>query len=127
MARIGYLMLRNGQWEGKQITSKKWVQTITTSVTSVKEMSAFKLPYYKDGTYLRYFGYGYLWWVWDSPGSKGVYKGAYTAQGNFGQFITVLPALDLVIAHKTKAAYERYTSNYLTILTKVIAANNLKL
>ena len=124
MARIGYLMLRNGQWNGKQITPKNWVHTITTPFTSFKEITEFKAPYYKDGCYMRYFGYGYLWWVWDSPNNKGVYEGAYSAQGNFGQYITVLPALDLVIAHKTKAAYERYTSNYLTILTKLIAANN---
>lgn len=124
MARIGYLMLRNGLWKGKQITPKNWVHTITTPFTSFKEITEFKAPYYKDGAYMRYFGYGYLWWVWDSPTNKGVYNGAYTAQGNFGQYITVLPALDLVIAHKTKAAYERYTSNYLTILTKLIDANN---
>ena len=124
MARIGYLMLRNGRWKDKQITSENWVTTITTSFTSAKEMKEFKSPYYKDGAYMRYFGYGYLWWVWDTPDNKGAYEGAYTAQGNFGQYITVLPALDLVIAHKTKAAYERYTSNYLTILTKLIAANN---
>ncbi len=127
MARIGYLMLRNGQWKGKQITPKNWVHTVTTPFTSFKEITAFKAPYYKDGAYMRYFGYGYLWWVWDSPNNKGVYEGAYTAQGNFGQYITVLPALDLVIAHKTKAVYERYTSNYLTILTKLIAANNSEL
>lgn len=124
MARIGYLMLRNGQWQGKQIISKNWVHTITTPLTSTKEMQEFKEPYYKDGCYMRHFGYGYLWWAWDSPNNKGVYDGAYTAQGNFGQYITVLPALDLVIEHKTKSAYERYTSNYLTILAKLIAANN---
>ncbi|MBK6825859.1 MAG: serine hydrolase [Chitinophagaceae bacterium] len=127
MARIGYLMLRNGRWKDKQITTENWVNTITTSFTSTKEMKAFKSPYYKDGAYMRYFGYGYLWWVWDAPDSKGAYEGAYTAQGNFGQYITVLPALDVVIAHKTKAAYDRYTSNYLTILTKLIAANNSEL
>lgn len=58
-------------------------------------MKEFKGPYYKDGCYMRYFAYGYLWWVWDSANNKGVYEGAYTAQGNFGQYITVLPALDL--------------------------------
>ena len=30
-------------------------------------------------------------------------KGGYTASGAFGQFITVLPKLDLVVAHKTQA------------------------
>ena len=47
------------------------------------------------------FGYGYMWWVWDGSTAVGAYRGAYTARGAFGQFITVLPELDLVIAHKT--------------------------
>ena len=52
---------------------------------------------YKEGTH----GYGYMWWVWNGPRAVGPYKGAYTASGAYGQFITVLPALDMVIAHKT--------------------------
>lgn len=123
MARIGYLMLRNGQWENRQIVSANWVHTTTAPFTSFEEANKYKKAYYLNGTYLRYFGYGYLWWTWDSPNNKGVFKGAYTAQGNFGQYITILPALDLVVAHKTKSEYERYTSNYLTILSKLIAAN----
>ena len=47
------------------------------------------------------FGYGYslvdLGWL----ANAGVYRGAYTGCGAVGQFITVLPALDMVIAHKT--------------------------
>jgi len=42
-----------------------------------------------------------MWWVWDGPSAVGPYKGAYTAAGFAGQYITVLPALDMVIAHKT--------------------------
>ena len=42
-----------------------------------------------------------MWWVWDGPNSPGPFEGAYTARGAGGQFITVLPQLDLVIAHKT--------------------------
>jgi CubicO group peptidase (beta-lactamase class C family) len=53
-----------------------------------------------------------------------VYEGAYSATGAFGQFITVLPKLDLVIAHKTKYDYERQvpTDLYLKILDKLVAA-----
>ncbi|HEY9518498.1 MAG TPA: hypothetical protein VIQ98_04535, partial [Gemmatimonadales bacterium] len=47
------------------------------------------------------FGYGYLWWVWDGPHAEGVYRGAYAAHGAIGQHIVVIPALDLVVAHKT--------------------------
>jgi len=39
--------------------------------------------------------------VWDAPNSSGPFAGACTAIGAGGQFITVLPALDMVVAHKT--------------------------
>jgi CubicO group peptidase (beta-lactamase class C family) len=48
------------------------------------------------------FGYGLLWWIWDGPAAEGAYKGAYSGMGAVGQFLTVLPALDLVVAHKTR-------------------------
>ena len=46
-------------------------------------------------------GYGYMWWVWDGPAAAGPYRNAYTAMGAYGQFITILPTLDMVLAHKT--------------------------
>ena len=48
------------------------------------------------------FGYGLLWWIWDGAANTGPYRGAYTGIGAVGQFITVLPALDMVVAHKTR-------------------------
>ncbi|MBI4420262.1 MAG: hypothetical protein HY560_05505 [Gemmatimonadetes bacterium] len=48
------------------------------------------------------FGYGYLWWVWDGPHATDAYRGAYTGLGAIGQHITVMPALDLVVAHQTR-------------------------
>ena len=45
-----------------------------------------------------------LWWVWDAPDVPGTltgpYQGAYSAMGANGQFITVVPAMNLVVAHK---------------------------
>jgi hypothetical protein len=40
--------------------------------------------------------------VWDGPQAKGAFEGAYDAQGAYGQYIIVMPKLDLVIAHKTR-------------------------
>ena len=118
MAKIGYLMLNNGSWNGKQIIPTEWVKTTTTIVTSNAEAKKNKLQYYD-------FGYGYLWWIWDIPHNKGYYEGAYTASGAFGQFITVIPKLDLVIAHKTKTKEnDKQTSmdTYLKIVDKIIQA-----
>lgn len=73
MAKIGYLALRGGQWAGDQIVSPSWVEA------STREHIAATL---EDG-------YGYQWWVDDS--------GMYMALGYGGQFIFVIPEMDLVV------------------------------
>ena len=103
MARIGYLMLREGRWNGRQVISRDWVERISSVVTPLEEMNP---PQRRQG----YLGYGYMWWVWDGPRATGAFEGAYTARGAVGQWITVLPAVDLVVAHKTHNVYSRTTS-----------------
>lgn len=103
MARIGHLMLNEGNWDGRQIISREWSQRIVSVVTPLEEMNPVGR---RDG----YFGYGYMWWVFDGPSAVGPFQGAYTGRGAVGQWITVLPAIDLVIAHKTNSVYERTTS-----------------
>jgi len=103
MARVGYLMLREGSWNGRQVLSRDWVRRITGVVTPLEEMNP---PRRREG----YFGYGYMWWVWDGPRAVGPFEGAYTGRGAIGQWITVFPALDLVVAHKTNSVYGRTTS-----------------
>ena len=97
MARIGYLMLREGSWAGKQIVPSDWVQESTRAFTPRTEMNP-------AGRRTGAFGYGYLWWVFDNPDLPEVYRGAYTGLGAVGQHILVMPALDLVVAHKTDPA-----------------------
>jgi CubicO group peptidase (beta-lactamase class C family) len=94
MARIGYLMLRKGNWAGRQVVPEYWTRKISRVKTPIPHMNPEP---YKKGD----FGYGYMWWVWDGPNATGPYEGAYTASGAYGQYITVLPALDMVLAHKT--------------------------
>ena len=73
MAKIGYLYLNEGQWNGEQVVSSEWV-----AASSQKHISATL----EDG-------YGYQWWVDDS--------GMYLALGYRGQFIYVEPDKDLVV------------------------------
>jgi CubicO group peptidase (beta-lactamase class C family) len=105
MARIGLLMLRGGQWNGKQILPKGWSERITTLVTHEDQIR----PLGAGGglglaTMPQRWGYGMLWWVWDAPSwpsvVTGPYQGAYSAIGSNGQFITILPAADAVVVHK---------------------------
>jgi CubicO group peptidase (beta-lactamase class C family) len=94
MARIGYLMLREGNWNGRQVVPVDWVRESTRAITPVHDMNPER---HRAGPW----GYGYLWWVWDGPDTSPEYKGAYLGRGAVGQHIAVLPALDLVVVHKT--------------------------
>jgi CubicO group peptidase (beta-lactamase class C family) len=97
MARIGLLVLREGDWNGRRLVSREWIRRITSLVTPLHEMNP---PYQRSLGQPRRWGYGCMWWVWDAPGSEGPFAGAFTGMGAGGQFITVLPRLDLVVAHK---------------------------
>jgi CubicO group peptidase (beta-lactamase class C family) len=94
MARLGELMLRGGTWGGTQLVSAEWIAEMTSPLTPVTEMNPTRR---REGPH----GYGYMTWVWDGPAASGPYAGAYTGVGAVGQYITVLPALDMVVAHKT--------------------------
>ncbi|MBV8732002.1 MAG: serine hydrolase [Acidobacteriia bacterium] len=105
MARLGFLMLRKGQWNGRQLLPAGWSERITTLVTHDDQIR----PEGAGGglglaTVAQRWGYGMLWWVWDAPATPGAitgpYSGAYMAMGSNGQFITVLPAADAVVVHK---------------------------
>ncbi len=103
MARIGLLMLNEGSWNGKQIIPSGWAKEIVRPVTPLGEMNPVRR---RDG----YFGYGYMWWVWDGPKAVGPFEGAYIARGAVGQWITVFPAANLVVAVKTNSVYGRTAS-----------------
>ena len=99
MAKIGQLMLQNGEWEGEQIIPAEWVEKSTSTVTSLSEVLD---RYGTPNPALPEMSYGYMWWLIEGFKGNPAYKGGYTASGYGGQFITVLPAMDMVIAHKTK-------------------------
>ncbi len=98
MARFGLLVSRGGRWNGEQVIPADWVRRMTALVTPMNEMNP---PNYRSLATGDRWGYGYMWWVWDAPASKGPFAGAYSAMGAGGQYITVLPTLDMVITHKT--------------------------
>ena len=123
MARLGYLMLRQGGWAGKQLVPRDWVIKITSPVTHLQDINP---PFMREGR----VGYGYLWWIFDGAWGQGPYEGAYSGMGAGGQYITVLPKLDLVVAHKTNLAKTQNKSvsgrQYFELLDKLIAARSAK-
>jgi len=88
MARLGVLMANNGQWNGQQVIPAAWIAESTQLRVKASDM-ADKGP----------LGYGYLWWIPEDRTSP-EWAGSFLANGNFGQFILVLPAIDTVIVHR---------------------------
>jgi CubicO group peptidase (beta-lactamase class C family) len=80
MAKFGLLYLNGGLWKGQRIVSRAWVEASTRAHT----------PTSWGG------GYGYQWWLRTSEaGSQAV--DAFYAAGWGGQYIYVMPALDMVV------------------------------
>src|ERR1700722_11157082 len=73
MAKLGYLYLHEGAWDGEQIIPSSWVDRVRQG--PVKATNGFH--------------YGNLWW--SLPG-----KDAFMALGRHSQVILVLPKLDVV-------------------------------
>lgn len=117
MARLGLLMLREGRWGDAQVIPREWVRASTRAVTRAADMNPASL---RGGP----FGYGYLWWVFDDPELGPAYRGGYAAMGAYGQYVAVLPALDLVVAHKTRPGQGREVSirEFLELLDALVRA-----
>lgn len=85
MVKLGYLYLRQGEWDGVQLVPAAWV----TASTTWHATSAAPL----DG-----WGYGYQWWlIPDLP-----YR-VFEARGLLGQHIVVIPDLDLVVVFTSRS------------------------
>jgi CubicO group peptidase (beta-lactamase class C family) len=74
MAKMGYLFLHQGEWDGQQIVSANWVAAATKQHTTTDDVR----------------GYGYQWWI--DPDGK-----AFAALGRDGQMIYVRPETDLIV------------------------------
>ena len=77
MAKFGHLYLNKGQWDGKQIVPADWVDE------SISPQVATEIPGGEN--------YGYYFWLTEMDGHK-----VYEAMGAHGQFIGVIPDLNIV-------------------------------
>ena len=105
LAKIGYLFLKDGVWEGKRILPEGWVKDSTT---------------WRVGTSGGRRGYGYKWWVLSRRG-PGTYE-AYAGLGYGGQFLIVVPELDLIAVFTGWNIYDKPELDELFALERVLAA-----
>ncbi|MDX1385300.1 MAG: serine hydrolase, partial [Thermoanaerobaculia bacterium] len=84
MLKLGQLVLAGGRWDGRRLLSESWIRAATASygpLTNVRDRNE----------------YGYLWWHHDyRVGDRSIH--AIEARGNGGQYVFVVPELELVAA-----------------------------
>jgi len=121
MARVGLLALRVGRWGDRQLVPAEWIARTTSLVSPLADMDA---AFDDSPPTVGRWGYGYLWWVWDARDASDPLAGAFTAWGVGGQYITVVPKLDMVIAHKTDTANRKAVSarQYDVVLRMLLSA-----
>jgi CubicO group peptidase (beta-lactamase class C family) len=84
LAKIPFLFLNHGMWDGKQLVPPAWVaESVTPAVAVAGSRGA-------DGD----VHYGLLWWLYSSPGTNRPY--AWAGSGFGGQRPIVFPEYDLV-------------------------------
>jgi CubicO group peptidase (beta-lactamase class C family) len=98
MARVGLLMLNDGNWNGNKLIPADWVELTTSIFTPT---SQFNPEFQREWN----LAYGYMWWIWKDDNE--VFDGSFYASGARGQFLLIIPKLNMVISHKTKYAYRR--------------------
>jgi len=77
LAKIGYLYLHDGLWDGQQIVSKDWVKQSLAPATDAEEG----------------FKYGYKWWLQPRKDRPGY---VWMARGFGGQRLMVFPEEELI-------------------------------
>jgi CubicO group peptidase (beta-lactamase class C family) len=85
-ARFGMLFAKEGNWRGKQLISRGWVEESTRPDSSADPSQ----------------DYQYFWWVNTPEG-----KNHFSARGNYGQYIYAAPEKDLVIVRLGKEEGEK--------------------
>ncbi len=84
LARFGYLYLRHGVWEGKQLVPAEWIEESTKKQVNWDFFTEDNIEY------------GYNWWI--EPFG-------YSARGWSGNYLFVIPGLDMVIVFTGESRY----------------------
>jgi CubicO group peptidase (beta-lactamase class C family) len=116
LAKLGYLYLHDGIWDGSGIVSSEWVKESTRAHTDVPGGA----------------GYGYLWWIMPHKLNVGSYRTggprvvvphyeAFAANGYGGQQLIVVPRLDLITVFTGWNVYDKPELDPLFAIERVMA------
>lgn len=84
LGRMGMLYLNNGMWQGERLLPENWREYVST-------------PSGPQPTG-RNFGYGAQFWLMNQ--SDGIPKDTFAGFGNRGQFLVIIPSMDIAIVRR---------------------------
>lgn len=111
MARIGYLYLRQGKWQGKQIIPDGFVDMVRVVPEAVRGLAVVKKESYFNAS----DHYGLLWWNNADGTMANVPRDAYWSWGLYDSLIVVIPSLDIVASRAGKSLNKESNANYKSI------------
>ena len=94
MARIGYMYLRGGRWNGQRIIPQKFMDTVRIAIPGVVGLPELDPERYGNAS----DHYGLLWWNNADGALEGVPRDAYWSWGLYDSLIVVIPSLDIIVA-----------------------------
>jgi CubicO group peptidase (beta-lactamase class C family) len=107
LAKLGYLYLADGVWEGRRLLPEGWVQA--SVVSSSEGLAGGSAP-----------RYGYKWWL--LPAKRDAPVQAYAALGYGGQRLIVVPEQDLIAVFTGWNIYGRPALDPELALQRVLGA-----
>ena len=109
MARLGYVYLRRGSWDGRQIVSSSYVGLSTGPYFSRIPISALK-------------GHGLLWWNNASGGIASVPRDTYHSLGKNDNLTIVIPSLDMVVVRISTDGWRNHGGVLASFLKPIVDA-----
>ncbi len=104
IARIGYLYLHDGLWNGQQIVSSAWVKQ------STKDQLEPLQPHFWEGYSNFWYNGPYGYWFNEPEGKNATHRG-FAAIGYAGQILYVMPDLDVIVVTTGDIAYSMVFAN----------------
>lgn len=105
LAKLGFLFLNDGVWDGKRILPEGWAGQSTTPIVSLKRGSEAR-------------GYGFQWWSLREPGVPP----AFAALGYGGQQLIVVPDLELIGVFTGWNIYDKPSLSQNLVLRRLVGA-----
>jgi len=98
LARLGQLVLNDGQWNNHQVISHQWLEESLTAASHLKDKNGEKVDFY-----------GFQWWMLNHRGYDIKY-----ARGILGQYVFVIPDLNVVVVRMGHIRSKGYIDHHPT-------------